>query len=80
MAEELGADAKITQEILAKLVRSGVRAPCRVVVNTSGGDVTLSGTVQQDQQKSAAMRAAASISGVRRVIDHMTVKPSASHW
>lgn len=67
-------DEKITQQVSQKLSSRGVRSPCRVAVRSSGGVVTLSGTVQYPHQKGAAVQAANGISGVRRVVDQMIVK------
>jgi osmotically-inducible protein OsmY len=37
--------------------------------------VTLSGTVQQDAQKSAAAQVARAVGGVKRVTNQLTIKP-----
>lgn len=68
-------DGAIVRQVNNKLASRGVRAPCHVMVNSKNGDVTLSGNVQFAHQKGAAMHAAAGVSGVRRVIDQMTVQP-----
>ena len=70
-------DQVITQHVTNKLAKGGISSPCRVVVQTKNGEVTLSGTVQYNHQKGAATKAASGIAGVRRVIDHMSVKPRA---
>lgn len=68
-------DEKIAEQVNQKLSSRGLRSPCRVQVQSAAGVVTLSGTVQYPHQKGAAVQAANGISGVRRVIDHLTVKP-----
>jgi osmotically-inducible protein OsmY len=68
-----GADQKISTEVQLKLANRGLRSPCNVTVNTKNGEVTLSGTVQYAHQKSAAVQAATTVAGVRRVTDQTTV-------
>ena len=68
-----GADQKITSAVELKLANRGLRSPCRVLVMTKNGEVTLSGLVQHAHQKSAAVQAATSVTGVRRVTDNTTV-------
>jgi osmotically-inducible protein OsmY len=67
-------DKTITRQVQGKIAGRGLGVPCRIVVATLKGEVTLSGTVQYDQQKSAASQVARGISGVRRVVDHLVVK------
>ncbi len=69
------ADRKISEQVTNKLASRGVRTPCRVTVQSRNGEVTLSGTVQFANQKMAATQVASGIGGVRRVIDHLVVKP-----
>ena len=69
-------DQAITQQLNNKLASRGVRSPCRVTVMSKNGEVTLSGTVQFAHQKGAARQIATGVSGVRRVIDNLTVKPA----
>ena len=47
-------DDRITQTVTNKLATRGFSSPCRLTVQTSNGQVTLSGTVQYAHQKSAA--------------------------
>jgi osmotically-inducible protein OsmY len=67
-------DQAITQQVNNKLANRGLRSPCKVAVQTNKGDVTLSGSVQFGHQKGAAVSAAGGVTGVRRVIDQLTVK------
>jgi len=69
----IGADQKISSQVLLKLNGRGIRSPSVVTVNTKNGEVTLSGIVQYAHQKSAAVQAITGIPGVRRVIDQMKV-------
>ena len=72
-------DDRITKTIMNKLASRGFSSPCRLTVQTSNGQVTLSGMVQHAHQKSAAVSAVSGMAGVRRVIDQMTVKLAAKH-
>lgn len=67
-------DRTINRHVESKLAGRGLRAPCKIAVATSKGEVTLSGTVQFAAQKATAVQTANLISGVRRVIDRLTVK------
>lgn len=67
-------DRTITRHVQSKLMGRGLGVPCRITVGTSKGEVTLSGSVQQPQQKATAVQLTSGISGVRRVIDRLIVK------
>jgi len=67
-------DRTITRQVQSKLMGRGLGVPCRIAVETSKGEVTLSGSVQQTQQKATAVQLTSGISGVRRVIDRLIIK------
>jgi osmotically-inducible protein OsmY len=67
-------DRTITRQVQSKLMGRGLGVPCRIAVETSKGEVTLSGSVQQAQQKATAVQLTSGISGVRRVIDRLIIK------
>ena len=69
-------DRTITQQVCHRLANRGIRSPCLVEVRTQNGDVTLLGSVQYAHQKGAVMQAVNGITGVRRVIDQMVIKPA----
>ena len=71
-------DDRITQQSTTNSHRAGFASPCRLAVQTANGQVTLSGIVQYAHQKGAAVSAISGMTGVRRVIDQMTVKPAAN--
>jgi osmotically-inducible protein OsmY len=73
-------DSSITRGVQSQFGSRGLGSPCHIAVQTSNGEVTLTGTVRYAQQKSTAMNAARSAAGVRRVIDRMTVNAVASRW
>jgi osmotically-inducible protein OsmY len=67
-------DRSITQQVISCLASRGLSSSCRLSVEARNGEITLSGTVQHAHQKSTAVQATRSISGVRRVIDRLIVK------
>ncbi len=66
-------DAKIIEHAARRLSSSGVRAPSRVTVTSTNGNVTLAGTLQYENQRQAAMRAVMGVEGVRRVVDQLKI-------
>jgi osmotically-inducible protein OsmY len=73
-------DSSVTRGVQGLIQSRGLGSPCKIVVQTMKGEVTLSGTVRSAQQKLTAVNAARSAAGVRRIIDRMTVTPVASKW
>ena len=72
-------DKTITRQVQGKLASRGLNSPCRIEVATAKGEVTLTGNVQYAQQKTNAVQAATAVSGVRRVVDRLTVKVVAKY-
>jgi hypothetical protein len=74
-------DAKISVEIQDKFSQDSGLGAKQLSVKADGGVVTLSGTVDNDAQREAAGKQAASIAGVKTVINNLDVsnvgKPSA---
>jgi osmotically-inducible protein OsmY len=70
-------DRTITRQVQGILAGRGLNSPCRIVVQTSKGDVTLSGSVQYQHQKVCAVQTAMGISGVRHVLNRLIVKAGA---
>ena len=73
----IGLDRTIAQAVTQRLATRGIRSPCRIDVQSRNGEVTLSGSIQYPYQRSAAMQAASTTSGVRQVVDRLTVKSTA---
>jgi osmotically-inducible protein OsmY len=71
-----GQDRSIVQAVNQRLATRGIRSPCRIDVQSRNGEVTLSGNIQYPHQRSAAMQAASTTSGVRHVLDRLTLKPA----
>jgi osmotically-inducible protein OsmY len=67
-------DKTITRQVQGKIATRGLGPPCRILVDTIKGMVTLTGTVQYAQQKATAVQAAQGVSGVKRMIDRLIVK------
>ena len=61
------------KEVNKKLMRTGTQT--KVTASVSGGYVTITGTLQYETQRRTIMRAANQVSGVRQVVDQMTVQP-----
>lgn len=79
MSVERGADRLIQQRVAYQLTTRGIRNPCRVEASVKNGDVTLTGTIQYEHQRRAAVQAASGVNGVRRVDDRMLVKLAVKH-
>jgi hypothetical protein len=71
-------DSDVTTEVQTKLnADSGLQGK-HLTVQASGGVVTLSGTVDNDAQRTAASRYASSVSGVKEVVNDIQVAPAAA--
>ena len=69
------ADARTTAAIKAKLVANRDLSAMSISVNTTGGIVTLSGTVPTTQDISKAVLLAMETDGVKEVVSTLQVKP-----
>lgn len=69
------ADTRITAAIKGKLLKERDLSALSISVNTTGGVVTLSGTVSSPEHISKAMLLAMETDGVREVISTLQVKP-----
>jgi hypothetical protein len=65
---------KVTQQLSAR----GIRSPCKIAVRTEKGVVTLSGDIEYEHQRNAAVQAARHLDGVSSVVDQLRVKPKTS--
>jgi osmotically-inducible protein OsmY len=72
----LGQDRTIVQQVTQRLATRGLRSPCRIDVQSRGGEVTLTGSIQYPHQRSAALQAASTATGVRHVVDNLKVTPA----
>ena len=67
-------DATIIQKVTKQLSNRGMQSPCHIAVAVRKGDVTLTGTIQFEHQRIAALHAVRGIDGVRRVMDQLKVQ------
>ena len=66
-------DAKISSEIQSKFSQDSGLSTKQLTVQASDGVVTLAGTVDNDAQREAASRQAATVAGVRTVVNNLQV-------
>jgi hypothetical protein len=66
-------DAKVTSEIQSKFTQDSGLSTKQLNVQANAGTVTLSGNVDNDAQREAAGRQAASVAGVKTVINNLQV-------
>ena len=78
--KEIIPDKTINQKVTQQLAARGMRAPCSIAVQTAKGVVTLSGNIEYEHQRNAAMQAARHLDGVSRVVDQLHVKAKTSPW
>ncbi len=65
-------DRTLLREVNKKLMRTGTQT--KVTASISGGCVTLTGALQYEHQRRTLIRATTQVSGVRQVLDQMTVQ------
>jgi hypothetical protein len=71
-------DAQVTSEIQSKLGADSGLQNKQIAVQSDKGTVTLSGTVDNDAQREAAAKYAASEQGVKQVINNLQVAPTSA--
>jgi hypothetical protein len=69
-------DRQLTAQIQSKLNEDSGLHGKPVTVETSGGVVTLSGTVENETQRKAAARYAAAIPGIKEVVNNLETTPA----
>jgi len=70
------ADSAITAKVKARLATDSQTSAVKIGVETTDGAVTLSGTVPTNQEKARAGQIASSESGVKKVVNNITVNPN----
>ncbi len=65
-------DKVLLQNVLKKMAQKGTGGN-RVSATVSGGDATITGTISYEHDRKPILRSVSSISGVRRVIDQLTL-------
>lgn len=71
-------DAAIVSQVQAKITADPAFAGRTLQVQSTGGVVTLSGDVADEFQRSAAANHAATVAGVKTVVNNLAVQPAAS--
>lgn len=71
-------DAQLTSQVKSSLSGDATISAQPIDVQSQNGVVTLSGTVQSDQQRTAAASDASRINGVRTVVNNLQVQPQAA--
>ncbi|HEY2988715.1 MAG TPA: BON domain-containing protein [Candidatus Binatia bacterium] len=66
-------DATITTAVKTKLAADKIKTLVRVSVDTAGGVVTLSGTVESADQKKHAEEVARGVEGVSQVVNNLQI-------
>src|SRR5215471_3161538 len=66
-------DNEITSQVQSKFSQDSGLQGKQLTVETSGGIVTLSGTVDNDAQRTAAARYASGVPGIREVVNNLQV-------
>ena len=66
-------DRDLTQKVSQSLSSHGMRPPCKVVVTSLKGTVTLSGKIQYEHQRHLAVQTARNVDGVARIVDQLQV-------
>jgi hypothetical protein len=68
-------DAALTAKIKSKMTLDDVVRARTIGVSTSGGVVTLEGTVRSPAERDQALRLARDTTGVTKVVDRLVVQP-----
>jgi hypothetical protein len=72
---KLPSDAQIASDVQAKMSADSGLAGRQLGVQAAAGSVTLSGNVDNEAQRDAAARYAASVPGVKQVINNLVIAP-----
>ena len=72
-AKEVVDDAAVTTAVKAKLAKDKIKTLVRVSVDTVGGVVTLTGTVESASQKKHAEEVSRGVKGVSKVVNNLQI-------
>src|ERR1700721_2323698 len=72
---KLPSDAQIASDVQAKMSADSGLAGRQLGVQAAAGAITLSGNVDNEAQRDAAARYAASVPGVKQVINNLVIAP-----
>ena len=71
-------DSDVTSQVQTKLAGDSGLQDKQLQVQTTNGTVTLSGTVENDAQRTAAAKYASEVPGVKQVVNNLQVAPAAA--
>ena len=74
------ADERLLGQVQQKLFFHGLRPPCKVTAELRDGIVTLTGTVQHEYQKRAAVHALRGMAAVKRVVNNIQTPGFKNVW
>jgi osmotically-inducible protein OsmY len=72
--KEGGSDAQINVDVQNRIYNDPAIRSRQIVVQAAGGVVTLSGNVNNDDERKAAQNDAAAVKGVTSVVNHLQVQ------
>ena len=72
-------DKAILKKVNQRLARASLGSRSQLTAEVRNGQVTLSGTIQYDNQRRPALRAANGVDGVSRVLDQLQVQSRDAH-
>ena len=73
-------DHTLSDRAQRQLSSRGLRAPCEINIQTQNGVVTLTGKVEYQHQKQAALQAIRGLEGARGVVDLIRIMPPERRW
>ncbi|MBN2293936.1 MAG: BON domain-containing protein [Pirellulales bacterium] len=72
-------DKTILKKINQRLSRTSIGSQSQITATVRNGQVTLSGSIQYENQRRPAMRAANGVEGVSRIVDQIKLKSRDVH-
>ena len=72
-------DKTVLKRVNQRLARASLGARSRVTAAVRNGQVTLSGSIQYENQRRPALRAASGVAGVSGVLDQLQLQPRDAH-
>lgn len=73
-------DKTLHKQVTQRLARTGTASQSRVLVTVSRGTVTISGTLNFENQRRPILRAASGVEGVGTVVDQLHVEVKKKTW
>jgi len=72
-------DKTILKNVNQRLARAGLGSRCRVTATVRNGQVSLSGSIQYENQRRPALRAVGLVEGVKGVADQLQIESRDAH-